>query len=151
MPNWAASEMSVVLPTENADKFEKLFITNDIKEQDRYFARCFLGNVERQENKHGLARLLIQFDAAWSLHSCMIDGYPQESNGNCPTLEEICKELKVKRLLAKSREPGIGFEESVSYDRGNGLMEESHDLFAEPAYDKLEDDETMEDKEVEAE
>ena len=137
MPNWAASEMSVVLPTENADKFEKLFITNDIKEQDRYFARCFLGNVERQENKHGLARLLIQFDAAWSLHSCMIDGYPQESNGNCPTLE--------------SREPGIGFEESVSYDRGNGLMEESHDLFAEPAYDKLEDDETMEDKEVEAE
>ena len=107
--------------------------------------------MERQENKHGLARLLIQFDAAWSLHSCMIDGYPQESNGNCPTLEEICKELKVKRLLAKSREPGIGFEESVSYDRGNGLMEESHDLFAEPAYDKLEDDETMEDKEVEAE
>ena len=26
MPNWAESEMSVVLPSKNADKFENLFL-----------------------------------------------------------------------------------------------------------------------------
>ena len=47
--------------------------------------------AEREENKHGLTRLFIQFDAAWSIHSCMVEGYPQETNGVCPTLEEACK------------------------------------------------------------
>lgn len=151
MPNWAESEMSVVLPTENADKFEKLFITDNTQDADRYFARCFLGNISRQENKHGLTRLLIDFDAAWSIHSCMIDGYPQESNGKCPTLEAVCKELNVKRLIAKSREPLMGFEETVTYDRESGLSSESHVIFAEPCNDELGDDETMEDNQAEAE
>ncbi len=151
MPNWAESEMSVVLPTENADKFAALFITDDTKDEDRHFARCFLSKLEREENKHGLTRLFIQFDAAWSIHSCMVNGYPQESNGKCPTLEEACNEFKVKRIIAKSREPGIGFEESVSYDRNDGLTEESHDLYDEPFYDELDDDETIDDSEAEAE
>lgn len=150
MPNWAESEMSVILPTENADKFARLFITNDTKNEEKHFARCFLGNIERENNKHGLTRLFIQFDAAWSIHSCMVEGYPQETNGVCPTLEEVCKKLNVKRLIAKSREPGIGFEESVSYDKENGLTEESHDLYAEPFYDELDEDETLEDTEMEA-
>ena len=47
----------------------------------------------------------------------MVEGYPQETNGVCPTLEEACKELNVKRLIAKSREPGIGFEESEKAKR----------------------------------
>ena len=148
MPNWAESEMSVILPTGNADKFAGLFITNDTKAEERHFARCFLGNIEREDNKHGLTRLFIQFDAAWSIHSCMVEGYPQETNGVCPTLEEVCKELNVKRLIAKSQEPGIGFEESVSYDKENGLTEESHDLYAEPIYDELDEDERLADSEM---
>ena len=93
MPNWAESEMSVVLPSKNADKLE------------RYFARCFKNYSERESNDKGLTRLFIDFDAAWSLNSCMIDGYPQESEGRCPTLEEVCKEIKVQRLAAYSKEP----------------------------------------------
>ena len=151
MPNWASSEMSVVLPTENADKFLSLFISDDSRNEDRCFARCFLLNSERQDNKHGLTRLFIQFDAAWSIYSCMIDGYPQESNGQCPTSEEACKELNVKRLLAKSKEPGIGFEESVTYDRESGVCDESHELYPEPCYDALDEDETMDDNESEME
>ena len=48
------------------------------KKKERYFARCFKHYSERESNK-GLTRLFIHFDAAWSLNSCMIDGYPQES------------------------------------------------------------------------
>ena len=112
MPNWAESEMSVVLPSKNADKFENLFLEENSelnKGKERYFARCFKNYSERESNDKGLTRLFIDFDAAWSLNSCMIDGYPQESEGRCPTLEEVCKELKVQRLAAYSKEPGIGF------------------------------------------
>lgn len=147
MPNWAKSKMSVVLPTESADAFSSLFIAKENNEnKDRYFARCFLHNVERENNSHGLTRLYIQFDAAWSLYSCLIDGYPQESKGTCPTLEDICNEMKVKRLTASSREPGIGFEESIQFDKENGLTVESHELFDQPFDDYLDDDETMDDE-----
>ena len=101
MPNWADCEMSVVLPSKNADKFENLFLERDSennKEKERYFARCFKHYSERENNKHGLTRLFIHFDAAWSLNSCMVDGYPQESEGKCPTLEDVCKEMNVIRL-----------------------------------------------------
>lgn len=114
MPNWADCEMSVVLPSKNADKFENLFLERDSennKEKERYFARCFKHYSERENNKHGLTRLFIHFDAAWSLNSCMVDGYPQESEGKCPTLEDVCKEMNVVRLSAYSREPGLEFEE----------------------------------------
>lgn len=109
MPNWTESELSVVLPTENADKFENLFLAWDgdaeNKAKEKYFARCFLNSSERKKNDNGLTRLFVQFNAAWSLHSCLIDGYPQETEGKCPTLEEVCKELKIKRLSAYSRDP----------------------------------------------
>ena len=147
MPNWAESEMSVVLPTENADKFETLFLGNraDNEKKERYFARCFLQNCERESNAHGLTRLYIQFDVAWSLHSCMINGYPQESEGTCPTLEEICRELQVVRLTAYSREPGMGFEECLDYTRDGGLTSDSRDLYPEPIADYLEENEKLPD------
>ena len=92
----------------NADKFENLFLEENSelnKGKERYFARCFKNYSERESNDKGLTRLFIDFDAAWSLNSCMIDGYPQESEGRCPTLEEVCKEIKVQRLAAYSKEP----------------------------------------------
>ena len=147
MPNWAESEMSVVLPSKNADKFENLFLEENSelnKGKERYFARCFKNYSERESNDKGLTRLFIDFDAAWSLNSCMIDGYPQESEGRCPTLEEVCKELKVQRLAAYSKEPGIGFEEEIQYDRESGLSYDCRDLFCEPRADYLDDDETLE-------
>lgn len=147
MPNWAESEMSVVLPSKNADKFENLFLEENNeqnKKKERYFARCFKHYSERESNNRGLTRLFIHFDAAWSLNSCMIDGYPQESEGRCPTLEEVCKELNVQRLAAYSREPGIGFEEEVRFDRESGFGYDCRDLFCEPLADYLDDDETLE-------
>ena len=52
MPNWADCEMSVVLPSKNADKFENLFLERDSennKEKERYFARCFVSNIIQRE------------------------------------------------------------------------------------------------------
>ena len=72
MPNWAESEMSVVLPSKNADKFENLFLEENSelnKGKERYFARCFKNYSERESNDKGLTRLFIDFDAAWSLNS----------------------------------------------------------------------------------
>ena len=137
--------MSVVLPTENADAFENLFLGEraENEKKKRYFARCFLQNCERESNAYGLTRLYIQFDAAWSLHLCMIDGYPQESEGKCPTLEEICRELQVVRLTAYSREPGMEFEELLDYTYDGGLTSDSRDLYAEPIADYLDEDETL--------
>ncbi len=150
MPNWAISEMSVVLPTENAQKFQDLFLTGNgdkDTEKDRYFARCFMNSCEVETNEHGLSRLHIQFDAAWSIYSCMISGYPEESNGACPTLESVCKELNVKRLIAYSEEMGMCFEENISYTRENGLTSESRELYEKPYNDCLDEDETLFDDE----
>ena len=150
MPNWAISEMSVILPTENAQKFQDFFLTGNgdaDSEKERYFARCYMRNCEVETNEHGLSRLNIQFEAAWSIYSCMISGYPEESNGACPTLESVCKELNVKRLIAYSEETGMCFEETVSYTRKNGLMSESRDLYEKPHNDCLDEDETLFDDE----
>lgn len=147
MPNWADCEMSVVLPSKNADKFENLFLERDSennKEKERYFARCFKHYSERETNKHGLTRLFIHFDAAWSLNSCMVDGYPQESEGKCPTLEDVCKEMNVIRLSAYSREPGLEFEEQMLYSSENGFFYDSRDMYCEPCYDFLDEDESLE-------
>lgn len=146
MPNWADSEISIVLPTKYADKFENLFLERDCennKEKGRYFARCFKHYSERENNAHGLTRLFIHFDAAWSLYSCMVDGYPQESGGKCPTLEEACREMKVVRLMAYSKEPGLVFEEQILFSSENGFSYDSRDLYSEPYYDFLDEDETL--------
>lgn len=149
MPNWADSEISVVLPTENADKFEALFLEEDSDlnhDKERYFARCFKHYSERESNSHGLTRLFVHFDAAWSLNSCMIDGYPQENAEHCPTLEQACKEYDVKRLIAFSREPGIGFEEQITYSKEDGLHYFCQDCFFLPGDDYLDADEKTEDE-----
>ncbi len=146
MPNWARSEMSVVLPTEKAQAFQDLFLTGNStidNNKEHYFARCYMKNCEIESNKHGLSRLYIQFDAAWSIYSCMISGYPEESNGTCPTLESICKKMNIQRLIAYSEEYGICFEESINYTPEHGFTCESRDLYEKPYLDYLDDNERL--------
>lgn len=146
MPNWADSEMSVVLPTKNADEFENLFLERDSEnngEKKRYFARCFKHYSERENNSHGLTRIFLHFDAAWSLYSCMVDGYPQESKGKCPILEEVCREMEVLRLSAYSKEPGLTFEEQILFSPDSGFSYDSRDMYCEPCYDYLDEEEML--------
>lgn len=74
----------------------------------------------------------------------MVDGYPQESEGKCPTLEDVCKEMNVVRLSAYSKEPGLEFEEQLLYSSENGLFYDSRDMYCEPCYDFLDEDERLE-------
>lgn len=146
MPNWAKSEMSIVLPTKNVKKFKNLFLSSsetDNCEKKHYFARCYMKSCESESNKHGLSRLYIQFDAAWSIYSCMISGYPEESHGICPTLESVCKKLNVQRLIAYSEEGGMCFEESILYTPQQGLTCECRDLYEKPCNDYLDEDENI--------
>lgn len=80
------------------------------------------------------------FDCAWSVWSCMFDrtGYVDEKK--CPSLQTIVKELEIQRVIGKSTEPGIGFEESITFDiQGeNGITCDERDIFPDPDSEGLE-------------
>ena len=123
MANWTESTMNVILPSKNVKKFLDLF-SND----DHYFARTDLIFDDEEVGDNGISRLDIDFTCAWSVWSCMFEGYPQGSGGQCPTLEEVCKELDVLHLTVYSTEPGIGFIENIEYTHEYGMNYESHDI-----------------------
>ena len=117
MPNWCNARMAVVLPTRNVERFKDLFLGHseeENKNKDRYFARTFLNDSDEVErNDKGMSCVTVDFDCAWSVWSCMFDrtGYVDEKK--CPSLQTIVKELEIQRIIGKSNEPGMGFEESI--------------------------------------
>jgi len=142
MPNWCCAEVEVILPKENKDKFLSYFLShNDDKNKNRkkHLARTFLNNVKESPypKDENMVRLSISFDCAWSVISCWWQGYPQESKGECPTIEELCKKLNVKYLIGGSCEPGMGFYEQYEYTRDNGFEITEREM---TKYDYLRDD-----------
>ena len=133
MPNWCGAEFEVVLPKINKDKFLRLFLDHEEgKNADlsKHLARTWLDDVTEKEYTANLDYiwLSIKCEVAWSVLSCWEYGYPQESNGECPTMDEVCRELKVKRLAGKSMEPGMGFIEYFEFTPQIGFMSESRDI-----------------------
>lgn len=117
MPNWCIGDVWVKGKPKNVEKFVKLFLFDNARNKKRYFARSFIfQNLKdfKEEYKDELKSGEINFcvDFAWSVWSCLIEGYPQSSKGKCPTLKKICKELKVD-VEINSEECGLGFEELV--------------------------------------
>ena len=68
---------------------------------------------------------LIMF--AWSVWSCMIDGYPQRNDAECITLSEACMEDHVA-VEIRSTETGMCFEEHVTCDEDGNLNHAERDL-----------------------
>jgi hypothetical protein len=53
MPNWAETDMAVVLPTRNVPNFKSLFLSEKSEENDKknkYFARTFLNDIKEENN-----------------------------------------------------------------------------------------------------
>lgn len=140
MANWSDAKMEIVLPKENKEKFLNLFLEWDNEEKnnskDRYFARTYITEILQERevaNKDDLditkvdIKLRLTFSCAWSVRSCWIEGYP--NNKTCPTIEQICDELDVKKLTVQSSVLGIYFVEKLHYnENANGIIYESQEL-----------------------
>ncbi len=148
MPNWAETDMAVVLPTRNVPNFKSLFLSEKSEENEKknkYFARTFLNDIQEENNKNGMTCLRVSCNCAWSIYSCLFEGYPgvKEDGHVCPTIKESIKECEVKRMVIHSVEPGMGFEESSVFDKdeGDDVSYESRDLYKDPWCEYLDDDE----------
>ena len=148
MPNWAETDMAVVMPSRNVNGFMGLFLSHDPKENEgkkEYFGRTFLNDINEEKNDHGMSCLRISCDCAWSAYSCLIEGYPGtgDDGHRCPTLKEALDRYEVKRMTLHSSEPGIGFEETATFDKDEGseVNYESRDLYRDPWCEFCDEDE----------
>jgi hypothetical protein len=136
MPNWCFGEMLVKGTKENKQKFIDLFLSHNPQENEnkkRYFARTWLNtDVEVLKDNLECEVSSIFFECAWSVYSCMVDGYPQQYD-KCPTIFEISKELELEIQVA-SEEGGMCFREFYHIDNGEVITQECED-FPESEFD----------------
>lgn len=123
MPNWCYGILSISNIREDEFKeVESFFLKyggdNPIT---KYFARTFLTDSDWYDNEGEIV-----FDCAWSVYSCMIDGYPQEDPKNLLTLEELLEIFPNIEIKIESKEPCIGFIEYITGDR-YGITYESEE------------------------
>lgn len=125
MPNWCLGSVKVKGYPEDVREFCKLFLfeKDDFENKKQYFARSFIHETweEFEKNylsdKHNEAEFSVNF--AWSCNSCLIDGYPQDTE-ECITLKEACQKYDVS-VEIDSEEGGCGFEEHIRYTREEDL------------------------------
>ena len=136
MPNWCIGAIQVKGTKENRRKFVDLFLSNDSKVNEskkRYFARSWILDTEEEIEKE-LRKDVSSFsiEVAWSVMSCMIEGYPQEYE-NCPTIYEVTKELELEVQIA-TEECGLCFREFYHIKNGILIKDDCED-FPEEEYD----------------
>ena len=126
---------------EGVKSFVERFISSDDQSTvpgKRFFARSFSEQKREQSVKDAMEEFegkadnetaehsfLIMF--AWSVWSCMIDGYPQRNDAECITLSEACMEDHVA-VEIRSTETGMCFEEHVTCDEDGNLNHAERDL-----------------------
>jgi hypothetical protein len=134
MPNWCFGEIQVKGTQENKNKFYDLFLTNNQERnanKKRYFARTWI-NSEINEHDNGTSSFFIE--CAWSVYSCMVDGYPNKyEDHECPTIFEISKELGLEIQIA-SEEGGMCFREFYHIKNGETIEQQCED-FPENEFD----------------
>lgn len=153
MPNWTESKMTAVLPTKNVERLKAFFLSQEEKEnetKERYFFRTFLNQFRIRDGKNGLSIAKADFSCAWSLAYCLLDN---DRPKNYITIDEAVKELGIKRLVATSLESGEGLEESITFDGSSDsvCVYEVHKMIPDPDLWDLDDMESLDEKEKEAE
>lgn len=141
MANYACGEMQLVLPTKNVEKFLE-YAGN---EQAPYFHRSSFDLQDREDNSHGLTKLIFSVECAWSANGCLIGR--DASTADCLSLEGVCHELEVRRLAANFEEHGMMFGERITYNKESGIDYESFDLPEQAYIDFGDDEEYFEDHE----
>lgn len=129
MPNWCYGEIRVKGKEENKRKFLHFFLTEneeENKKKERYFARSWLINsLEEIEKWIEEDVLIFGVEVAWSINSCMVNGYPNDNS--CPTIMDVSRELELDIQIA-SEEQGIGFTEFYHIKNGVVLIDECDDF-----------------------
>ena len=146
MANLAYGNLTAVLPTKNVDRFKGYFLDGTLKDHSRgeYFYRTYITDDEVTNNNKGMSLLRVSFECAWSVSSCMMSLNEGKEGNRCILLEEAIKECDVKRLTLWSSESGIGFEESITYKKGEPLDYQSRELYKDPLDEYLRDEDIYE-------
>jgi hypothetical protein len=136
------ADKAVVLPTANVDEFLKLFEKNNADG----FGVQEIEETERYSNSHGLTFCLLNFQPNFELYDMVYSATDREKS-----LKAICERYGVKRLTMFMNQPFCEREESVTYNKKNGLDYQSRNYFPLPCNEYLDEDEMIEEKEEEAE
>jgi predicted RNA-binding Zn-ribbon protein involved in translation (DUF1610 family) len=137
MPNWAFGDVTVTGDADNIQEFVKHFLYEDKDAEPPYFARSFSTEnysviqdqlaaemEDASDPDHMSFCMVIEF--AWSAYSCLVDGYPQESKGECLTLEQACQEHQVT-VEIRASEDGLAFSEHYICTPAGFELDESKD------------------------
>lgn len=141
MPNWAFGEVKVTGTREGIKSFIERFVSSDEPSTvpgKKFFARSFtyMGRqalIQEAFDEFGdaaedaTAEVTFMVSFAWSVWSCMIDGYPQRNAEECITLSEACVEDHVS-VEIRSSETGLCFEEHVTCDANGNINHTERDL-----------------------
>lgn len=135
MPNWCYGWVKVKGKPKDIENFCKHFLFSDDEDEDikrKYFARSFMNESWDSFKKANLGKNKAEFglDFAWSVTSCIIEGYPQdkENKGKCITLMDACKEHNVL-VEIESEEGGCGFEEHIiCNEKGELILNDCKDM-----------------------
>ena len=146
MANLAYGNLTAVLPTKNVDRFKNYFLDGTMNDHNRgeYFHRTYITDDEVTSNNKGMSLLRISFECAWSVSGCMMSLNEGKDGNRSVLLEEAIKECDVKRFTLWSSESGIGFEESITYKKGEPLDYQSRELYKDPLDEYLRDEDIYE-------
>lgn len=147
MPNWCNGMVYLTGKKEDIINFMQFFVFDEDSEHTEedwrdyikkvkpngYFARSFanisyntmLEEIEEQNkdnlNKDYKYNILIDF--AWSVWSCIFEGYPHSENKEeCITLQEALKMCPIN-LEIYAEECGVCFEEEIKFDIKTKILE----------------------------
>ena len=146
MANMAYGNLTAVLPSKNVDRFKNYFLDGTMNDhnRDEYFHRTYITDDEVTNNNKGMSLIRISFECAWSVSGCMMSLNEGKDGNRCVLLEEALKECDVKRFTLWSSESGIGFEESITYKKGEPLDYQSRELYKDPLDEYLRDEDIYE-------
>ena len=129
----AECELQAILPMENKEEFAAKFLSaesylhrNSIT--DTFFRNGYAYHIDAEDNEHGLSAVKIYFKAEFGLNDYFL-------TPNSEVFQSVCKDLKIKRLLAYGKNDDDGFEETLQYDNKGVFNYESRDLYPDPFFD----------------
>ena len=134
-------ELSAVLPVEKISAFKNFFAAPSYCPAGCYAEEVKIINEESNDNEVALIGLNIE--SYFELNDLINNDYP---------FADFCKQMNVKRLAAYRQSPSDMVEESLIYSRKNGFDYQRRDFLPMPCTDcYLDEDETIDDNEAEAE
>lgn len=128
--------VQAILPIDNKRLFLAMFLTkNDYKNakndaiDGKAFKNGYAYEISEEDNTHGLSAVKVRFLADRSIYDYML------APACDILLQDICKELGIKRLLAYGKNENGGIEETIQYDNKGKFNYESRDLYPDPFFD----------------